>query len=615
LEVAMSAASKGQVRWRNNALLSVVLVLACVALGARLARSKFDFEIDLTEEQLSRPSPVGVAMLHGLEDVLEVRAYFTGEVELGIAQLAKRRLVDQLEEVRRLARGKVALTYRDPNGSSEARAEALALGLVPQTIGAQQGTSAVTQDLYLGLVLRYRGREESLPFILPQSFEYAFLSSVRRLERGGEITIGLLAGAGDGSADEFGKLRELLGDGRKLVNFTDLDVSGAVPAQVKVVVVAGPRDLHPRAAFALDQFLQRGGRLAVFTERNQVSRQAASLSTIDSGVDILLDTWGASLSERVVWDIESMNPVRTRETVEIAGREELGPETYIPYPAWVRVSQEGMNADEVVTARLPGVDLYWVNPFLPFDSVEVPATLERIPLLESSAKSYAIAPESELVDINPARVRERTLGLQATSEQRVLPLGLILRGRFPTAFGAGAPEPYDPVADALFERTVAEATEARLDPPEAPAIGFTDEPVLDGAADAVVVAIGDADWVRSDLLTSRNAMAVEDLVDWLSLEEDLLALRARQPIQRPLRNFLTEARGELGLPPMLAGQSISTDDIVRLRLEEDAVHTASIGRLWWMGFATGGALILALAIGFLGRLLLGAVRLEGDVAP
>ena len=96
--MAMSASSKGQLRWRKNALLSVVLVLACVALGARLARSTFDFEVDLTEEQLSRPSPVGVAMLRGLEDVLEVRAYFTGEVELGIAQLAKRRLVDQLED-------------------------------------------------------------------------------------------------------------------------------------------------------------------------------------------------------------------------------------------------------------------------------------------------------------------------------------------------------------------------------------------------------------------------------------------------------------------------------------------------------------------------------------
>ena len=132
--------------WRRQAILSGVLVLVALVLAHRLNRGVTGARWDLTEEQLSVPSPVGVRMLRELEDVLEVRAFFTGEVELGIAQLAKRRLVDQLEEAKRLSSGRLALAFRDPNKSSEARAEAYALGIVSQAIGAVQGTGVMDRN-------------------------------------------------------------------------------------------------------------------------------------------------------------------------------------------------------------------------------------------------------------------------------------------------------------------------------------------------------------------------------------------------------------------------------------------------------------------------------------
>ena len=41
----------------------------------------------------------------------------------------------------------------------------------------------------------------------------------------------------------------------------DLSIGEMVPEDVSVLVVARPRELPVRAAFAIDQFLQRGGRV------------------------------------------------------------------------------------------------------------------------------------------------------------------------------------------------------------------------------------------------------------------------------------------------------------------------------------------------------------------
>ena len=596
---AASRPGGGRGRWRFNALCSVVLVLVALVLALRLTRGKANFVLDLTEEQLSRPSPVGVQMLRDLDEVLEVRAYFTGEVELGVAQLAKRRLVDQLEEVRRLASGQVALAFRDPNGSSEARAEALASGLMPQTVGAQRGSSAVSQDLYLGLVLRYAGREGVLPFVLPQSFEYAFLSEVRRLVRGSEPRVGLVCGRGDGAADDFAQLRELLSSGRALVELVDLDVKGAIDPELSCVLVVGPEDLHPRAVFALDQYVQGGGRLGLCVDLSHVDPSRAKVVPVDPGLDDLLSTWGVPLSARVVWDTERMNPVNTTESMEIAGRVQQTRAATVAYPAFVRVTPEGLNGDEVVTARLPGLDLFWAHPLLPPEDSAIPGGLERTNLAHSSPHSFAVPPRDDLIDLDPSRVQSRSIELLARSSGRTLPLGAILRGRFPSPFTAGAPAPFDPVRAALREEKERRAEESGAAAPPPPPLETTDEEVSSAASESLVVVLGDADWLRDPYLTPRNRMALEDLVDWLCAEQDLLALRARHPKERPLEDFLAEARAERGLPAMVAGEGIPAGDIGRLRLEEEAARAAARRRWGWTAAASGGALLGALCLGLL----------------
>ena len=145
--------------WLFNAWVTALLCVALIVVGNRLARSRFQYRVDLSEDQLYAPSPVGRRLLGELDDVLSVRAYFTARSRLGPVQIAKRRLIDQLAEFEEAAGGRMELSYVDPNDSAEARAEALELGIQPIPMRAVQGTTQVTQDTWLGMCMRYRGRE------------------------------------------------------------------------------------------------------------------------------------------------------------------------------------------------------------------------------------------------------------------------------------------------------------------------------------------------------------------------------------------------------------------------------------------------------------------------
>ena len=580
--------------WRWNALLSALLVGGVLVMGNRLARDHAAWRVDLSEDQLYALSPAGRDLLGRLEDVLQVKAFFTGEPKVGAVQIAKRRLIDQLEEFQAASGGRLELSYADPNSSSDARSEARSLGVQPAPVSAMQGTAQVTQDMYLGLRLRYRARELVLPFVLPQSFEYAFLTGLNKLQREEDVTIGFVTGSGDGAPDEFGEARRLLSAQYRLREVLDLARGEPVPADVTVLVVIQPRALHPRAAWAVDQFVQRGGRLLVLADPVTVDVTRGEQTVAPTGLEDCLAAWGLSVEPRLVWDQERRNTLTTVETVELAGREEQLGRVRIPYPFWPNVGPDGLDANLPVTARLPGADLFWAAPLVAGEAP--PSTLERTDLVWTSEAAWVMDPELAL-DLDPAALEARSMALLAQGGGARRVLGAALSGRFPSAFLGGAPAPLDRLAEALHTERVRAALEAGEAPPERPE-ETTDEPVVSGAVASQVVVVGDADWARDGrFLTARNRMLFENLIDWLALEDDLIALRSRVPRPRTIDDFLEEERralGLIGVHPEGTG-----DEPGRLaELESEAERRAARRRAFAMARATGGAVAVT-ALAFL----------------
>ena len=84
--------------WRRQAALGALLAVVACVLANRVARRALDLRLDLTADRLHTASDVGVRLLDGLEDVLQVRAYFTGYAARYLEEwhLAARKLQEAL---------------------------------------------------------------------------------------------------------------------------------------------------------------------------------------------------------------------------------------------------------------------------------------------------------------------------------------------------------------------------------------------------------------------------------------------------------------------------------------------------------------------------------------
>ena len=294
----------------------------------------------------------------------------------------------------------------------------------------------------------------------------------------------------------------------------------------------------------------------------------------------------------LVWDTEA-NWLR----IEGAGRSQ--------FPFWVNIGDAGMEPSVPATGKLPGADFFWVHGV--FATHEVPGVKTQA-LVKSSDSSWLVAPGDVLPDPQTS-LDTRAVELLATEPGQPRTVALSLAGALPSPFQAsGAPAIRNAMEDDLWIQQVRLALENEQLPPARPG-ATTDEPVLSAAAPAQVVVVGDADWIQDGrFFTERNRVLFQSLVDWLALEDDLVALRARLPKDRRIRDLAAEEREARGLAPLSSSGTLTVED-GDPALTAEAESAATRARRLFTAAATGGSLLLALGVVLGGRaLLVGRVR-------
>lgn len=543
--------------WRANAALTALLCVVVFVQVNGLARRYLDVRADLSEEGLYSLHPATIGLLGELEDVLAVEAFFTGQPEHAIVQVAKSGLQDRLRELQEFAGGQLEYRERDPNGSTTDRLDAEELGIVAQPFGATQGTANVRQNIYFGLVLRYRGRERVLPWVLPQSLEAMFASALHDLLRERRATVGVLDVPG------YDLARDQLAARYRVVDVDPefLTVGEPVPAEVEILVAFGPRSLHPRAAFAIDQFVQQGGRALLFLDRAYIPEGVGTVLEVETGLEPVLDAWGTPLHRGMLFD---------QRCVRANG---------IEYPYFPSVTADSLDEGHPVTAQLPGAQFYWLHPF--DDTVDGPAGVERVVLASSSEIAWTVPPLATLqVDPNELAAQEREL--LATQEGRPRPIALALSGTLPSAFAeSGAPLPDDPLIALEHDAAVEQARREGREPPPFPT--STDEVVWSAERSSEVILVADATCVSDTnsgkLFGVENRMFLANAIDYLALETELMQIRSRIPKERELVDFLEEERRARGLGQVDPRTTASQQAARELGVEGEA-RAAATRRRW-----------------------------------
>jgi gliding-associated putative ABC transporter substrate-binding component GldG len=466
----------------------LLLVLVVVVLGARASTRTFA-RLDLTADQRYSLDLSTRQIMGRLERPLIARVYFTRGLQAPYNN-HEQLLVDRLEDLRAYSRGLMAVEVQDPTFRKELEDEARRFGIEPIQYRYQSAAVTEMRQVYMGLALVYGDREEVIGAVTnTDTLEYELARAVKKLVVDEEPrVIGWSTGHGEPDlatgTGPLEALRNRLGEDGPLAS-VPLGGAGLIPDEVDALFVVGPqKPLSERALWQLDQFLMRGGALAVFLSNTRPDLRTLRPVSVYHGLDLLMGHYGVQVNRDVVVDRTQNGVMRFparqgRSIVQLP----------VNYPLIPRATV--LNPESPVTRGLDSMLFPFTSSLMVAEALapEVSASV----LVSSSAASGRIR---GVRTIDPTAYKVVAPG----EERGSFPLVVALTGAWPSWF-----------ADREIPAPPAESGGAAEDPATRLRTGAPTRLVVSGSADMV----------------ANNLPFVLNLADWLVQDESLIAIRSK----------------------------------------------------------------------------------------
>ena len=487
---------------------------------------------DLTEQRLYTLTEGSRNILQGLDEPVTLRVYLSKKlaVELPGIQGYTNRVLELVQEYEQAAGGNLILHVIDPEPFSEEEDRAVGYGL--RGVPLDQGNT----QFYFGLVgTNATDDQELIPFFQQsreEFLEYDLTKLVYRLGNPKQKVVGLLSTLPMDGGPQMpfpqapgGSAPWMIMDSiRELMEVKVLDKAVTeIPEAVDVLMVVHPKQLGEPTLYAIDQFVLRGGRAVVFVDphseadrvlpnpQNPMGMQAPR----NSDLGRVFDAWGIELVDgKVVGDLPLAKKVNFQKQSRMMVAD---------YPMWIDLAPRQLNAEDVVTAKLPNLTMASAGILRKKEGSET----EWTPLAET---------DDQAMQIEAARLRMMPdvegLLRDYRPEGETLTLAARLTGKVKTAFPDGRPEAAD------------------VDQPGNPGDDKASKhpPHLAESADPInVIVVADTDmlqdrfWVqvqnflgqRIGIPTSANNDFVTNALDNLTGSHDLISVRNRGSFSRP----------------------------------------------------------------------------------
>ncbi len=275
-----------------------------------------------------------------------------------------------------------------------------------------------------------------------------------------------------------------------------LDDSNGVPSDIDILLVVKPRDLGENQVYNLDQYLMRGGRVVLCTGSYDVNfGEGLSLAPVDNGLDAWLAHQGVTVDKTLVLDDRNQPlPIPQIRNTPFGAMRTW---TLAPYPYLVQVREDGFLNREI-TSTLNAVGIYWGSPLTVKN--EDKSGREVIPILQSSEASWT---SDDLASVGFVDYEVPAEGTKPHV------LAAALSGRFTSFFESAAGG--------------TESGPARVSLKQSPETRLVVVGNAEFLSDFVARALAQVDGG----FFVENLRFLQNVIDWVALDNDMLSIRAR----------------------------------------------------------------------------------------
>ena len=301
-----------------------------------------------------------------------------------------------------------------------------------------------------------------------------------------------------------------------------LDEKEPIPDDTKTLIVVEPRELNERQTFEINRFVRGGGSLLLAVQNyeylytasgNQLSIEPKEKKP---GVDSFLSSWGFEVDEQILADAQ-------HDVVNLSGGARLGPfELSVPVkvPIQILITRSGMNPNISITSRLSSLFYLWGTGLKLNDEKIKSENLKVETLITSSADSWT-------VPFQAGAMTPENFAPRPDSKHGPFPLAVMAQGQFADTY-EGKPAPAWPVAATVAAEI--KSVETSQPKPVTPASGK-------------MILMGCASWFQKNLLRNGGHLNLFlNSVDALTLGDELVTIRSKQPIDRSLPRISAAAK-------------------------------------------------------------------------
>lgn len=499
----LPGALRDRYTWKNVLSMAASFAIAIyVFICLAMTTTAFRIRIDCTADRAYSLSPEARALARSLDRHVTVRLYVSPpgpDTPKDLMSYAER-VKWLLREFSKVADGKVTLEIISPGPDSREEEAAIIEGVEP-------ARNAGGDRFFLGLTVSAGQLCLPIPFLSPKNesmLEYELLRRVMHVQNPKRPVVGVMSPfpvlgrapspqTGASGAPAWHLFTEL--DKDYTLKTVPTDVK-EIPDGLDALLVVHPHDFDPRTLAAIDAYLAKGGRLAVFVDPLSAYALASAqkdfsyVNMTDSTLEPLLTKWGVAYSPaRLAADMnfkyDQLDKSGVRRTI----------------PTALLITEAGIDRGSPITGGLTSLRMNYAGFFSPRNP---PKDLKFEPLVYTTEYSMPAdvedQPEKILADF----------AAPGSHEGEKLTLLMHITGLFPSAYGNDGPEERKPGevylfgdADMLFHDACVAQTK-------------------DEFGQTIVVRIND------------NITLMENVLESLCGGGRLSSLRSRVPMSRPL---------------------------------------------------------------------------------